>query len=231
MASVHLIRHGQASFAKADYDELSQLGERQSRMLGEHLRRTARGRSFIIISGEMRRHRQTAAAMIEGLGGSHEISFDAGWNEVDHTAILEALRPDLGDYKAVKSWIMAQPKSHEIFQQVFAAAMARWVSGKHDEDYKESRRAFLARVETSLNAACQRAGDDVQVLVVTSCVAIVSVVKLLLGVSEPVCRALENIVTNASLSTLLREGDDLSLFQFNNATHLETPDGGLITRR
>ena len=38
MAHIHLIRHGQASFGAADYDQLSDLGHRQSVRLGEHLR-------------------------------------------------------------------------------------------------------------------------------------------------------------------------------------------------
>ena len=34
-----LIRHGQASFGASDYDRLSPLGQRQSRLLGEYFRR------------------------------------------------------------------------------------------------------------------------------------------------------------------------------------------------
>ena len=41
MSQVLLVRHGQASWGSDDYDVLSDLGERQSRMLGEAL--AARG--------------------------------------------------------------------------------------------------------------------------------------------------------------------------------------------
>ena len=34
MTSIYLIRHGQASFGKAEYDCLSELGEQQARHLG-----------------------------------------------------------------------------------------------------------------------------------------------------------------------------------------------------
>jgi broad specificity phosphatase PhoE len=34
MGTLHLVRHGQASFGAADYDQLSDLGARQCRELG-----------------------------------------------------------------------------------------------------------------------------------------------------------------------------------------------------
>ena len=36
MTSIYLVRHGQASFGKKDYDNLSEIGEKQSFLLGEH---------------------------------------------------------------------------------------------------------------------------------------------------------------------------------------------------
>ena len=59
MSQVLLVRHGQASWGSDDYDVLSDLGERQSRMLGEAL--AARGVvPDLVVRGAMRRHRQTA---------------------------------------------------------------------------------------------------------------------------------------------------------------------------
>src|SRR5260370_41709000 len=40
MASLTLVRHGQASYLKENYDQLSDLGKRQARMLGEYWIRT-----------------------------------------------------------------------------------------------------------------------------------------------------------------------------------------------
>ena len=34
MSNIYLVRHGQASFGAADYDQLSELGLRQSALLG-----------------------------------------------------------------------------------------------------------------------------------------------------------------------------------------------------
>lgn len=38
MSELYLVRHAQASFGAANYDQLSDLGHRQSRWLGEHLK-------------------------------------------------------------------------------------------------------------------------------------------------------------------------------------------------
>ena len=60
MGDLYLIRHAQASFGKPDYDELSELGFHQARLLADFFERT--GRTFdALYCGEMKRHRDTAA--------------------------------------------------------------------------------------------------------------------------------------------------------------------------
>ena len=38
MSELHLVRHAQASFGSDNYDQLSDLGHRQSRLLGGHFK-------------------------------------------------------------------------------------------------------------------------------------------------------------------------------------------------
>ncbi len=68
MGVIYLIRHGQASWGLGDYDRLSELGERQSTVLGERLRGRVEGVD-LVVSGEMRRHRRTARFTMEALAG------------------------------------------------------------------------------------------------------------------------------------------------------------------
>ena len=57
MATVYLVRHGQASFGKANYDQLSPTGWEQGRVLGRWLaNRLAPGAFF---RGNLERHRDT----------------------------------------------------------------------------------------------------------------------------------------------------------------------------
>lgn len=69
VATIHLIRHGQAAFGAADYDELSALGHEQSALLGASLAPLARAGDGAICGG-MRRHRQTARACLQAMAGA-----------------------------------------------------------------------------------------------------------------------------------------------------------------
>ena len=61
MGTLYLVRHGQASFGAADYDQLSDLGTRQCRELGRWFRE--RGVVFeAVLRGTLRRHEQSLAA-------------------------------------------------------------------------------------------------------------------------------------------------------------------------
>ena len=60
MGQLVVVRHGQASLMKADYDELSDAGRAQARALGAHL--ATHGPSFdAAYTGPARRQRDTAA--------------------------------------------------------------------------------------------------------------------------------------------------------------------------
>ncbi|MBB1008659.1 histidine phosphatase family protein, partial [Dietzia sp. SLG510A3-3B2-2] len=53
MGSIHLVRHGQASFGSGDYDRLSETGHLQARLAGEDM--AGRGlRPDVIIHGGLR---------------------------------------------------------------------------------------------------------------------------------------------------------------------------------
>ena len=67
MGQILLVRHGQASFGAEDYDVLSETGWAQGRLLGAWL--AERGTvPTALVRGDMRRHRETLEAMIEGAG-------------------------------------------------------------------------------------------------------------------------------------------------------------------
>src|SRR3569623_387038 len=96
MSVVLLVRHGQASWGAADYDELSALGEQQSRTLGAAL--AGRGvRPDLIVRGAMKRHRQTAEAAAAGAGWAGPVVEDRGWNEFDHRQMLELHPRQVGE--------------------------------------------------------------------------------------------------------------------------------------
>ena len=67
MGTLYLVRHGQASFGAADYDQLSELGTRQCRALGEWF--AARGIGFeAVLRGTLCRHVQSLARLRPAAG-------------------------------------------------------------------------------------------------------------------------------------------------------------------
>lgn len=85
----HLIRHAQASFGAADYDNLSELGHRQSEALGAALKRQGVKPDQVFIGGQ-KRHRQTWDGIERALGTGLTPTVVPGWNEFDFAGLLEA---------------------------------------------------------------------------------------------------------------------------------------------
>ena len=93
MGEIILVRHGQANSAattEEDYDRLSPLGWDQARLLGDWLR--AHDYAFDhILSGTLRRHRETAESM--GIQAEE----DARLNEIDYYRLSHSLKERHGE--------------------------------------------------------------------------------------------------------------------------------------
>ena len=92
MATIYVIRHGQASFGSDDYDNLSELGHRQAQVTGRYLQ--AQGIVFdAVYSGDLRRQRQTAegALAAQPAGVPHHV--DPRFNEIDNDGQVKHLLP------------------------------------------------------------------------------------------------------------------------------------------
>ncbi len=89
MAQLYLVRHGQASFGAADYDKLSDIGHKQSLLLGQYF--AQRDIAFdSVVTGDMRRHKETAAGIQKGSERAIPVVIDSGWNEFDFNAVVSA---------------------------------------------------------------------------------------------------------------------------------------------
>ncbi|HPH15056.1 MAG TPA: phosphoglycerate mutase family protein, partial [Burkholderiaceae bacterium] len=93
MGTLYLVRHGQASFGAADYDQLSELGQRQSVRLGEYF--ANKGLTFdAVLTGTLRRHAQTWACIALGAGLSNTQPQEwPGLNEYDSEAVIATIHP------------------------------------------------------------------------------------------------------------------------------------------
>ena len=92
MGTLYLVRHGQASFGAADYDQLSPLGQQQSVRLGAYFRE--KGLRFdSALTGTLRRQQQTYAGIREGGGFDLEALEWPGLNEFDSEAVIATVHP------------------------------------------------------------------------------------------------------------------------------------------
>ncbi len=216
MGVVLLVRHGQASFGADDYDVLSETGWEQARLLGAWL--AERGLApTALVTGGMRRHRETAEAVAAAAGWEHEVRVDLGWDEFDHLGVVAAYpdRPE-GDL------------DRREFQRVFELATRRWTAGEYDADYPESWSGFVRRVRDALDRACARAGPGGAVVVVSSggpiavaCAALVDP-----DGDDPATYArlwsrFNTVVVNSSVTRVVVGSTGARLLTFNEHPHLE----------
>ena len=81
MATIYIIRHGQASFGADGYDKLSELGCRQAEVTGEYLARA--GIQFdTVYSGDLLRQRETCQLAISSQGREPAHHIDPRFNEL-----------------------------------------------------------------------------------------------------------------------------------------------------
>ncbi|MEK9655574.1 MAG: phosphoglycerate mutase family protein, partial [Halieaceae bacterium] len=92
MASLYLIRHGQASFGSDHYDQLSALGQRQADVSGRFFADV--GLHFAqAASGDLSRQRETAERVLVSQAEKVPLHIDPRLNEVDNEGQIKALLP------------------------------------------------------------------------------------------------------------------------------------------
>lgn len=228
MAVIYLIRHGQASWGKADYDDLSATGIAQSQHLGGVLLKRI-GRPDMIVAGNMRRHKQTAEHVLTHMGLSAEWRIDPGWNEYDHQELIIRQNPKYKSRAYMMADLARTLKPKEAFQSFFEKALDRWVSGVHDDEYRESWPMFRRRIDDSLNSIVNDQADSAMVF--TSGGAISATVKRLWNMPDSEWRKLNRVVTNASVTKIVVGRRGMHLSTFNDHGHFEGEHRRLLTYR
>jgi broad specificity phosphatase PhoE len=124
MGTLYLVRHGQASFGAADYDQLSDLGTRQCHALGAWMR--GKGLHFeAVLRGSLKRHVQSLDAIQAGYGNNASLPSALEWpglNEYDSEALIRAVHPGP----------LAAPDTPEVYRAHFRLlrqAMQAWMDG------------------------------------------------------------------------------------------------------
>jgi len=234
MGSLYLIRHGQASFGKDDYDQMSELGINQACILGNFFKSMDIGFDAVY-SGNLRRHILTADAVRQKAGSVMfpDSLIDPAFNEFDGEGIFKNYLPILAEKEHdCVSDINSILKDNRSFQKVFSKIVGLWISGEHEVEGIESWKAFLNRVEAGFDWIAKLRGDEESVAIVTSGGVIAAALKKALGLSDADAIKESWKCLNCSVSVFDFHSETLILQDFNNTEHLEAlNDKGLLTYR
>lgn len=214
MGTLYLVRHGQASLGADDYDQLSALGMRQGELLGGYF--AHQGLAFdALIAGTLRRHRQTLAAILQGMRHQDEHLPWAGLNEYDSEAVIAAIHPQP----------LVRPDSPELVRRHFRLlrdGLAAWMEGRTQPAGMPSYPEFVAGVVGALDhVRAHHVGK--RVLVVSSGGPISTAVAQVLGASPAASIELNLRLRNTSVTEFAFTPKRLSLVTFNTLPHLDAP--------
>jgi broad specificity phosphatase PhoE len=235
MATIYLVRHGQASFGAENYDQLSEMGQQQARVVGQYFRDCGIHLDAAY-SGDLSRQRDTAklALASQPVQVSHQI--DPRFNEIQNDEQLRYLMPQVLERNpAIQALVDKGLSSSKDYQKVIDAVFNYWVSPECNDprlqswtDYSEGARQALADV-------MQQQGGGKTVAVFTSGGTLATLVAQVLGLGGEQTYQFYEPIFNCSVTQLFYSGSKVSLSYFNDCSFLRVlgtqRDENLITYR
>ena len=233
MIELFFIRHGQASFGQPAYDQLSPLGEHQSRLLGRYF---ANGGIHFdaIYAGAMRRHQQTATFVLEQMNGQRpdKINIDADFNEFDSSdQMMNRLYQVMREDRELLATLQRIHTDHGAISRIFELADRLEALPGTDAERLEHARAFRERIHGAIENLIRKEGDRGQkVAIFTSGGPTAVALKKTLETSREQTLRLGWELRNTSITRLRYDQERLWLVLFNCVAHLESQnDPSLIT--
>ena len=210
MGQLYLVRHGQASLGEADYDQLSAMGAKQSRRLGEYWKE--HGLTFdAVLVGTLKRHAQTLEGIQDGLGHTPEALQWPGLNEYDSEAIIRAVYPNA-------SFDTKTPEGYREHFRMLRDGLQQWMAGTASPVGMPTYPEFLHGVTSALDHVRQHC--DGNVLLVSSGGPISTAVAQVLQASPETSIELNLRMRNSSVSEFHFTPKRHSLVVFNSLPHL-----------
>jgi len=222
VATLLLVRHGQASYGQADYDRLSERGQEQARQLGRYL---ATQRLDALYAGPHVRQQQTAALAREGTQ-LPEINQLPELAEYPAFEMLQHLVPKLAaeDHRFAQLTTAPTPK---LLDDAFHTILGRWSRDEWAVPGLETVREFVARIERGLERVLRSTQSGGRAAIVTSAGPIGVAVGLVFGIAEERMVRTSIVIKNASITelrfrsqTFAWHPDQISLVTFNLTSHL-----------
>ena len=216
MASILMVRHGQASFGAEDYDQLSPLGQRQADLMGEYFNKS--GLQFdAVYSGQLKRQKETAERVIAHQAQSLEHHIDPRFDEVRNDEQVKILLPVLmqSDLRLAAIMERAQGDS-KAYQKIIEAVFTYWVTRSDPYPGIQSWQEYSSGVKSALDELMATQGSGKTIGVFTSGGTIATATSIVLGVAaDQVYRFYEPVI-NCSVTQFFYSGNKISLSHFND---------------
>lgn len=217
MSEIYFVRHGQASFGTSNYDQLSELGHEQARLLGEYFRERDM-RFDHIITGDMVRHRETAEGICHGLGlDEHNFAVYPELNEFDFHSVLRAYTTQFPEHA-----LPEKPVAKDFFLRLKKGILL-WSTGELEGELPETWANFEQRLNAFREGVQQRHAGA-RLLVVSSGGAIAMLVRQLLQAPESTMVDLNLQTRNTAVTHCRFNRHSMRLSSFNNVPHLDRLD-------
>jgi broad specificity phosphatase PhoE len=217
MGTLYLVRHGQASFGADDYDQLSDLGQRQSERLGRYW--AERGQGFdAVLTGTLKRHAQTWQGIARGAGLEHlQPLVWPGLDEYDSHAVIRAVLPckreaSLGD--------PLTPEGRRAHFRLLRDGLAQWMGGTLSPEGMPSYSDFVHGVSGALTHVRQHHAGQ-RVLLVSSGGPISTAVGHVLGLSPDATIDLNLHIRNSAVTEFVFNPKRHRLLSYNVLPHLD----------
>ena len=211
MGTLYLVRHGQASFGAADYDQLSALGQQQSVRLGEYF--AQKELQFeAALSGTLRRQTQTLAGILAGSGQAVEALQWPGLNEYDSAAVIAAIHPE----PLPKA---DSPEAYRHHFRVLRDGLTQWMNGVVSPKGMPSYTDFVHGITSALDHV--RKNHDGNVLLVSSGGPISTAVGHILGTTPEMTIELNLRIRNSSVTEFVFNPKRHTLITYNTLPHLD----------
>ncbi|SMX44369.1 histidine phosphatase family protein [Octadecabacter ascidiaceicola] len=207
MGELFLVRHGQANSGattEADYDRLSDLGHTQATLLGNWMR-THEAPFDLVLSGTMRRHRETADGM-----GYPPALFDERLNEMEYFALARDMQVhhDIDPPVTTEDFVTHMPQTLAAWEQATINGVEPFAT-------------FESRINDALAEAAK---PGKRVLCVTSGGVISMVMRGALGLDTHQMAHILLPIFNSSLHRFRIRPEGTFLSAFNAIPHLDPPE-------
>ena len=218
MSELYLVRHAQASFAADRYDDLSETGVDQARLLGRYF--ADQGIDFdATVVGAMQRHRQTLDVLRElGIGNECPEETHEGLNEYAFRDMMRVYCDAAPDDEGVLQ-LRARPDDRKVYFRLLRRVLTAWSENRLD-GAPEEWSSFQKRVADA-RSMLQGMGDRrKRILVVSSGGAISMFIGSVLELSPNHVFDLNLQIMNTGITRFYFDPKKIKLAEFNAVPHL-----------